>query len=294
MKIIITTKLKRSIIILLFAFSLLFGMLDGVQGVGRQTSPTKTQPHANTESRSSPRQRRQEGSMDFQTKILLVSFSIFILVFVVILLIIGHFTWFADIRRKLEEEWAEELKLEREKLAAQMILAEMTNPFEDQQTAQTTILEDQNSIDDDNVYFRKDSVDSSGCARGRCVPPHHSILCPNNPNIPSLTDPIFHSSHDDPIEYRYNTRPSTTEWMNLESCVKISEPVPRRERGDYHYNQNSIFMMPRSPMTPITPEPIDQQDIELGTLTKRDSFKSSSHAILSPEMKFDLSKLDMF
>lgn len=203
------------------------------------------------------------------------------LLFVIILLVIGHFTWFAEIRKKLEQEWEEELRAEEKKRVASSILSEMKNPFEH---------DEESEIGYYNSDYRRESVDSAGCTRGRCVPPHHSILCPNNPNVPNLNEPFSFSLskhdnleyEDDPIEYRK----STADWMNLESSVRVSEPIPRRgERTDprmqfkAHSNFSTGCLVPKPPMTPITPDP---GDVERGTV------------IHSPEIRFDISKLDMF
>ena len=240
--------------------------------------------------------------VDVQTKLAIVLVSIFTLIFVLVLLVIGHFTWFADIRKELQEEWLEELKKEEERRAAKTIINEMTNPFVNLEDDAIHVDEEgmQRRCENAAEIRRRESIDSYGCTRGLCVPPHHSILCPNNPSIPSLNEPFplpspssFYPS-EDPIEYRHvSRRPS--EWMNLESCVKISEPIPLRNRM---MSFSTIISSPtRRPMTPLTPDPAicsiisnegtGERDIEAGKFTESLDLKSS------PVIKFDLSKLDL-
>lgn len=258
-----------------------------------------------TEPKLSRKERLRAGVLDFQTKMLLVCFSIFMLIFVLMLLIIGHFTWFADIRHKLEEEWEQELKAEEAKRAAKAILAEMKNPFE----AEVDKGIKESEGEGDAYRNRRVSVDSAGCTRGRCVPPHHSILCPNNPNVPSLTDPIFRRDPANPLEYDYlDQRPSSmSEWMNLDSSVKISEPVPVREniRG-FPTSFSTSSLIPKPPVTPMTPGPNEDSDPENANSTSTSTNhnrinsvdielgKTKSPLPLSPQLKFDFSKLDMF
>lgn len=265
----LNVRFKRSVFILTMMLAIFAGYSEGASS---PTTPSSDPPN------------KPGGSLDFKTKMLLVICSIFMLLFVIFLLIIGHFTWFADIRKKLEQEWEEELEAEERKRVANDILNEMRNSFEVEEAQPS-------GANDDGFDHRRESVDSAGCTRGRCVPPHHSILCPNNPNIPNLNEPFSFSLsknsnnlyEDDPVEYR-STR-SSTEWMNLDSSVKVSEPVPMRARSDSrmqfksHSNFSTGCLVPKHPLTPITPDP---NDIERGTV------------IHSPEIKFDISKLDMF
>ena len=277
-------KIKRNGVFLMFLMITAFGMGGLVEGTETPTDNSKktettSKPSKTRKKSSSSNNKGKEaiaGTLDFHTKMLLVSVSIFMLVLVIVLLVIGHFTWFTDIRKKLEEEWEEELKAEEEKRVAKSILSEMINPFEDEEMA--------------NIGFddRRISVDSAGCTRGRCVPPHHSILCPNNPNVPSLNEPFpFNLSKPDrrfdidPIDYR--NRPST-EWMNLETTVKISEPMPVRDRtGSRFYIGNNLstgFLGRKPPVLPATPDP-DNSDTEMGMV------------IASPQSNYSISKLDM-
>lgn len=250
----------------------------------------------NTTNKKSSSSSSPSGSLDFNTKMLLVIFSIFILLFVIILLIIGHFTWFAEIRKKLEQEWEEELQEMESKRIAKTILSEMKNPF----SGNNQDLDHENNDLNDysleyNTGMRRDSLDSAGCTLGRCVPPHHSILCPNNPNVPNLHDPfpILESNFVDYKDYEEgygsNNR-SSTEWMNLDSSVRVSGPIPMRDSRMHQYKSHCNFstgcLIPKLPMTPITPDP---NDIERGNNT------SNNNSIKSPEMSnFDISKLDMF
>lgn len=274
-------KRKRNVILIIFLMFTVLGMgaVEGGQAPDDQKKPKSSKKSSNKNKDAIV------GTIDFHTKMLLVTVSIFTLIFVIALLVIGHFTWFADIRKKLEEEWEEELKAEEEKRVAKNILSEMVNPFDDEEAGSVS-----------GFDYRRMSVDSVGCARGQCVPPHHSILCPNNPNVPSLNEPFsFNSSSktavdhirydSDPIEYR--NRPST-EWMNLDSSVKISEPLPMRDRtesrfylGNNHFNFSTGFLGRKVPIAPATPDP-DASDMELG-----------NGIIVSPQLKFDISKLDM-
>ena len=245
-------------------------------------------------------------SIDVQTKLMLVLVSIFTLIFVMVLLIIGHFTWFADIRKELEEEWQDEIRKEEERRIAKSILSEMTNPFtnleddEDEDGREAFKGEDKGN---EGMYFgdnfeirRRDSIDSVGCTRGLCFPPHHSILCPNNTNIPSLNEPLLSPSafnSQDPIEYRNYKSRRSTEWMNLDSCVKVSEPIPVRGRTrGFHSDLRSL---PKRPMTPLTPDPSAIVDTE--SVENRDpetgKFAESLDLTSSPAIKFDLSKLDL-
>ena len=285
-------KRKRNGIMMIFLMLMVFGMgvVEGGSAGGEENPPGNDSNKSNPKpsKKSSSKNKNKEainGTIDFHTKMLLVTVSIFMLIFVIALLVIGHFTWFADIRKKLEEEWDEELKAEEEKRIAKNILNEMVNPFEDEE------------LGGESVQERRISVDSVGCARGQCVPPHHSILCPNNPNIPSLNEPFSFNSlapsksdhypcfDSDPIEYR--NRPST-EWMNLDSSVKISEPLPLRDRSESRFYLSGINsfstgvlgMGRKPPMAPATPDP-DANDFELGSV------------LASPQPKFDISKLDM-
>ena len=274
-------KIKRNAVLMIFLMMTVFGM----GAVESTNNPVRT------EAKNKKKVIASSSKIDFHTKLLLVTLSIFMLIFVVVLLVIGHFTWFADIRKKLEEEWEEELKAEEEKRVAKKILSEMINPFEDEETGSVGLTVDG---EEDEFGMRRDSVDSAGCTRGQCVPPHHSILCRNNPNIPSLNEPFSFNkdyfSPTDPIDYR--NRPST-EWMNLESSVKVSEPIPMRERKESSRmmfvgnNFSTGLLVPKPPMTPATPGP-DASDLEMGS----SPIMSSSPA--SPEHpKFDLSKIDM-
>ena len=282
-------KIKRSGVFLIFlmitASAFGMGLVEGKENPtdsSKKTEKESKPSKARKKSSSSNSKGREAiaGTLDFHTKMLLVSVSIFMLILVIVLLVIGHFTWFTDIRKKLEEEWEAELKAEEEKRVAKNILSEMINPFEDEEMAMTSI-----GFDD-----RRMSVDSAGCARGQCVPPHHSILCPNNLNVPSLNEPFsFNLSKTetnrrfdiDPINYRNR---SSTEWMNLDTTVKISEPTPVRDRtGSRFYIGNNFstgFLGRKPPVLPATPDP-DNSDTEMGTV------------IASPQPKFDISKLDM-
>lgn len=263
------------------------------------------------------------GLSNFQTKMFLVLFSVFILIFIMVLLVVGHFTWFADIKEKLVTEWEEEkAKIEKDK-AAKQILDEMKmkNPF------------DGNEIDKgmtaENKYRRKESFDSGGeCSRGLCVPPHHSILCPNNTAIPSLSEPINNNyyqdssyflnekndndndkdnDNNDPIYYR--RRPSS-DWMNLDTCVKVSEPIPLRHDLK-HFIMSSGCLIPRAPLTPVTPDPVAISSSLLPQVNKPSPSSLNINNNLSslasdPELgdtennrypsllNFDISKLDMF
>lgn len=294
-------KMKRNGILLISMILIGLGMgeVDATENVDDKRRKGQTKPKSSkSQKKTSSTNRSKEaiaGTLDFHTKMLLVTVSIFMLIFVIALLVIGHFTWFADIRKKLEEEWEEELKAEEEKRVAKNILSEMINPFEDEERGDE----------------RRMSVDSIGCTRGQCVPPHHSILCPNNPNVPSLNEPFsFHLSSNansnanaakwfdtDPIEYR--NRPSTTEWMNLDSSVKISGPLPRRDRTESrfyignNFNFSTGMLGRKAPMAPATPDP--DMDMDLGEELRINSFPRSTTTIASPQpkSKFDLTKLDM-
>lgn len=253
--------------------------LNSPQPPSPPPTPSPSPPSPSTPSVQPPVSQPPE-SIDVQTKLLLVFVSFFTLIFVVILLIIGHFTWFADIRKELEEEWHDELVKEDERRVAKTILSEMTNPFE--------------NLEDDEDFGakcggveirRRDSIDSNGCTRGLCIPPHHSILCPINPNILQLNE-LFPS--EDPIDFRNNPRPST-EWMNLESCVRISEPVPMRNRMlSYSATFLSSLSSPKRPMTPQTPDPtVLERDLEVGLFSESFNLKSPM------SLDFDISKLDL-
>lgn len=304
-------RLRISILLLLMlSFAMIFGVAEasvdtggGVSGGGGDGSKSKVPKKRVPRSRAS-HTRPAPGALDFQTKMVLVSFSIFMLIFVVVLLVIGHFTWFADIRHKLEQEWEEELKREEENQIASSILNEMTNPF---------------AIDLDNsggtTVRRKSSIDSNGCTRGLCVPPHHSILCPNNPNVPSLSDPLpfgipdeEYDRFNDPVDYR-SVR--SRDWMNLESSVKvISEPIPMREQRFLSTGGNfsTGTLVPKPPVTPSTPGPFgDSDDNEneevVGNGRNGNDMESGNNnfpvfpvrSIRKPSIQqFDISKLDLF
>ena len=248
---------------------------------------------------------RNNDKTEMETKLILVSASIFTIIFVLVLLIIGHFTWFADIRKELEEEWQEELRKEEEKRIAKSILSEMVNPF-------TNLEDEADEVEGDEATYqaaamirrRESSLDSNGCTRGLCFPPHHSILCPNNPNIPSLNEPVplgtaaatapFYS--EDPIEFRSNNLRKSTEWMNLDSCVRVPEPVPIRDRmrsSSFYPNIPLSTSPPKRPMTPITPDPATMDIDERGRDPEAAKFTESLDLKASPQLNFDLTKLDL-
>lgn len=268
----------------------------------QRSSSNQMLPNINeVNSRPQSPEIRNIDKTEMETKLILVSASIFTIIFVLVLLIIGHFTWFADIRKELEEEWQEELRKEEEKRIAKSILSEMVNPF--------TNLEDEVEGEGDEARYqaaamirrRESSLDSNGCTRGLCFPPHHSILCPNNPNIPSLNEPFplgtatATTLTEDPIEYRNNNNlRKSTEWMNLDSCVRVPEPVPIRDRMRGNSFYPAFPPPPKRPMTPITPDPATMDADEVrGRDPEAAKFTESLDLKASPQLNFDLSKLDL-
>lgn len=304
---------KRSSALFLIYIFLWFILCGDVSALDLETKPNSNTKQSGKNVKN--RKVTPAGVSNFHTKMILVFFSVFILIFVMVLLVVGHFTWFADIKQKLATEWEVEKNQATKKIE---ILDELKNPFVDE----PAIVENKNR--------RKESFDSGvECRRGLCVPPHHSILCPNNTAIPSLSEPILNyyyqdSSNDsnsnndneiyknDPIYYR--RRPSS-DWMNLDTCVvKVSEPIPLR-RDFKHFNMSTGCIIPKAPLTPVTPDPVPIYSSIQVQVQVNKSLSSSLNTIISrsslssdPELgenetemnqypslhNFDISKLDMF
>jgi hypothetical protein len=277
----INIRLKRNALLIVWLiFSQIFlavnasesgkGSKSHVLRVNKSKSPTFSQPQPQQPSpkRENPPPPASTGILDFHTKVFLIILSSFMVIFMMILLVIGHFTWFAQMRKNLEMEWEAELQAQMSARRRLSILSEMQNPFEG----------------------RRDSIDSNGCtSRGLCIPPHHSILCPNNTSIPSLHEPFMsdsastHHYIDDPV-----SRSSSSYWMNLESSV-VRQPVP----------VNTFFPIkaPRLLVTPLSPEPAHiASTIDIASISAPNLLMNRSCGSKEKEETtgFDLSKLDMF
>ena len=297
---------RRNVLFFIFIFIwlILCGDVSAVDDLEPKENSNKKKSGKN----GKKRKVTPAGVSNFQTKMFLVFFSVFMLIFIMVLLVVGHFTWFADIKEKLAAEWEEErAKVEKER-ATQEILVKKKNTLDGNEIEKGMPLE--------NKFRCKEGFDSGNeCSRGLCVPPHHSILCPNNTAIPSLSEPInknyYHDSGyflnenesndnvNDPIYYR--RRPSN-DWMNLESCVKISEPIPLR-RDLKHFNMSTGCIIPKAPLTPVTPDPQQVNNISALSSLKNINNNVSSSLASDPELEnirypsllnFDISKLDMF
>ena len=215
-----------------------------------------------------------------QTRLLLIFFAFFMLIFLLVCLIIGHFTWFADLKEQLELE--HKMRLAEE--AAQRRESEVQ--VEDAQAG---------PVENENVFADWEDFGEVGqlpqeteCDPELCIPPHHSILCPNNRTIPALNEPL------------------RLESLNTISSLGLATPVPIAAT----LQRNASISAIQRPITPsISPVALQspqfsknsrfvERDLESGRPVRSASVSpsqasSSSSPVTHPSGTLDISRLDL-
>jgi hypothetical protein len=185
-------------------------------------------------------------------------------------LVIGHFTWFDELREKLELEHKLKLAEEAEQ-ARQALRAESCPPPED------PFSEWENSSDS------KEDFVGTECDFDLCIAPHHSILCPNNCLIPSLNEPLRLESSDTISILGLATRTgSSSRNSALLTESAIERPLaPALSSTQAISAKNSRFV---------------ERDLESGRPVRSSSASpsnSSSSSGTHTQSTLDISKLDM-
>lgn len=146
--------------------------------------------------------QRDSDQQAYKTKFYICMFAIFAFVLLLVTVAVGHFTWLRDLRRNLEREWKEEVRLMRKKAPAKGRAPVLTAASPNRRRTRsidasqatsdrhlgvrTPISQSRSS----SVCFFTSSEWDSGCDRNLCTDTHHSILCPMNSKIPGLSDPV--------------------------------------------------------------------------------------------------------
>ncbi len=260
-------------------FLLLFLFLCSFTVSSSSTEPRSNSPVTRSYSPGplSPRSvdSQQDATSILITRVFLLFFAFFMLVFLLVSLIIGHFTWFADLREKLEVEHklrlAQESARLREEQRVESCPPPSSNPFAEWA---------ESSSPNSSVEF-----EDAECDPELCVPPHHSILCPNNRMIPLLNEPLRMES------------------LNSISILSLARPVPQTACSS---RSSALPVIERS-MTPSqSPNPglqnfaknsrFVERDLESGRPVRSSSaspFSSTTGTATNPRSVLDISKLDM-
>ena len=112
---------RRNVLFFIFIFIwlILCGDVSAVDDLEPKENSNKKKSGKN----GKKRKVTPAGVSNFQTKMFLVFFSVFMLIFIMVLLVVGHFTWFADIKEKLAAEWEEErAKVEKERATQEILV----------------------------------------------------------------------------------------------------------------------------------------------------------------------------
>jgi hypothetical protein len=160
-------------------------------------------------------------SLEFQSRMYIYFFAIFLFIFLLVTLAVGHFTWFRELQTKLEREWLEQVRREATSAAAAEIersrsgssgaganaavsipnKADAVSSPEDHQAILEGI--EASPVIPTPVSLARPSSSAVSCGEmsdtawdvpcdgALCQPPHrHSILCPRNGRVPRLNEPI--------------------------------------------------------------------------------------------------------
>lgn len=209
----------------------------------------------------------------FKTKVLLMFFALFVLILVTVTLVVGHFTWLAELKEKLREEHRAKLAEKKKK----------------SQTGESSPATSSCSPEDPFGNWEKGQVDEEAaeevfCSGQLCIQPHHSILCPLNQSVPKLDEAL-----------QLESRSSI-------SSLGLASPVPIRANSAMR--KNSIIDRPITPS--ISPpkgntlaavnskkKVFPERDLESGRPTRPSSTSPSVSNISLPRGVLDISKMDM-
>lgn len=197
-------------------------------------------------------------------------FALFVLILVTVTLVVGHFTWLAELKEKLQEEHRARLA-ERKKKSEKVVPSPTTSS---------------RSVDDPFGSWEneQEGEEEVVCSGQLCIPPHHSILCPLNQTVPQLDEAL------------------QLESRNSLSSLGLASPVPIRANAILRNNP-----VIERPMTPsISPPKLQsatasgnkntvfpERDLESGRPTRSSSTSPSVSNVSLPRGFLDISKMDM-
>ena len=208
-----------------------------------------------------------------KTKFLIIFFAFFLLILLLVAMVVGHFTWFDELREKLKEEHHEKLAEERRRAAQEAEFEGSGNPFAKWE-----------SEDAQNIQPAPE------CNPSWCIPPHHSVLCPNNKSIPALNEPLRMESN------------------NSISSLMLATPVPIRSSpsaNDFYesypiHRPSTPAASPGSSMASfaVKNSRFAERDLESGhpvrsVSTSPSQTSKSSSSVTHPRETLDISKIDL-